>query len=124
MTMTNLAGTRLADFDMIREIGRGGMGIVYEARQVSLNRKVAIKLLATTLVLTPRAVDRFRREAEAAARLHHNHIVSIFSTGEENGIHYYAMELVAGPSLDRVLRQLRGETEPAAPDPMAQTDAY
>jgi serine/threonine protein kinase len=98
---------RLGDFEIIGELGRGGMGIVYEARQVSLKRKVALKVLSGGLGLTPRAVQRFRREAEAAAKLHHTNIVSIYATGEENGTHFYAMELIDGPSLDRVVRQMR-----------------
>src|SRR5437762_12704611 len=65
---------RLGDFELLRELGRGGMGIVYEARQVSLNRKVALKVLSGGLVLTSKAVQRFHREAEAAAKLHHTNI--------------------------------------------------
>ncbi|MGB2987077.1 MAG: serine/threonine-protein kinase [Phycisphaerae bacterium] len=94
---------QLGDF----EIGRGGMGIVYEARQVSLNRKVALKVLAGSLGLSSKAVVRFRREAEAAAKLHHTNIVPIYATGEHEGTHYYAMELVEGPSLNIVVRQMR-----------------
>ena len=100
-------GQRLGDFEVVRELGRGGMGVVYEARQVSLNRPVALKVLGTGLGLTPGAVQRFRREAEAAARLHHTHIVPVYATGEQDGTHFYAMELVEGPSLNHVIRQLR-----------------
>src|SRR5262249_49921342 len=89
--------------------GRGGMGIVYEARQVSLNRKVALKVLSGGLGLTSKAVQRFRREAEAAAKLHHTNIVPIYATGEENGTHFYAMELIDGPSLDQDIQQMRGK---------------
>src|SRR6058998_2088863 len=89
---------RLGDFEILREVGRGGMGVVYEARQVSLNRRVALKVLGSGLGLTPRAVQRFRREAEAAARLHHTNIVPVYATGEQDGIHFYAMELIEGPS--------------------------
>src|ERR1700758_3930792 len=98
---------RLGDFELLRELGRGGMGIVYEARQVSLNRKVALKVLSSGLGLTSKAVQRFHREAEAAAKLHHTNIVPIYATGEENGTHFYAMELIDGPSLDHVIRQMR-----------------
>jgi tetratricopeptide (TPR) repeat protein len=115
---------RLGDFEIVRELGRGGMGVVYEARQVSLNRKVALKVLSGGLGLTGKAVQRFRREAEAAAQLHHTNIVPVYATGEQDGVHYYAMELIEGPSLDQVLRQLRGPTEPATPAPLAQTTAY
>jgi serine/threonine protein kinase len=98
---------RLGDFEIVRPLGRGGMGVVYEARQVSLNRKVALKVLSGELGLTDRAVQRFRREAEAAAKLHHTNIVPVYATGEQDDTHFYAMELIDGPSLDKVLRQLR-----------------
>src|SRR5262245_12933848 len=113
-------GQRLGDFEIIREVGRGGMGVVFEARQVSLNRRVALKVLGPGLGLTPHAVQRFRREAQAAARLHHTNIVPVYATGEQDGTHFYAMELVEGPSLNHVLRQLRQApgTEPeGAGDP-------
>src|SRR5271168_3888079 len=99
--------THLGEFEVVRELGRGGMGVVYVARQVSLNRRVALKVLGPGLGLTPRAVDRFRREAEAAAKLHHSNIVPVYATGEADGVHFYAMELVDGPSLDGVIRQMR-----------------
>ena len=96
-------GKRLGDFAMIREIGRGGMGIVYEARQLSLNRKVALKVISGSFGLSSTAVVRFRREAEAAAKLHHTNIVPIYTTGEENGTHFYAMEYCDGMSLEDVI---------------------
>src|SRR5215471_19337336 len=105
---------RLGDFEIVREIGRGGMGVVYEARQVSLNRPVALKVLTGGLGLTPKAVQRFRREAEAAAKLHHTNIVPVYATGEADGFHFYAMELIDGPSLDRVITQLRKGPEASA----------
>src|SRR5262245_12364631 len=98
---------RLGDFEILRQIGRGGMGIVYEARQRSLNRNVALKVLSSGLGLTGKAVMRFRHEAEAAAKLHHTNIVPIYATGEDHGFHFYAMELVEGPSLDKLIRKLR-----------------
>src|SRR6202043_3801143 len=106
---------RLGDFELVRELGRGGMGIVYEARQVSLNRKVALKVLSGGLGLTSKAVQRFHREAEAAAKLHHTNIVPIYATGEEDGTHFYAMELIDGQSLDYVIRKMgagAGSAEP------------
>jgi hypothetical protein len=109
--MGDLLGNRLGDFEIVREVGRGGMGVVYEARQLSLNRRVALKVLAGGLGLTPKAVERFRREAEAAARLHHTNIVPVYATGEQDGVHFYAMELIDGPSLDAVIRELRGHTD-------------
>jgi serine/threonine protein kinase len=102
-----LQGQRLGDFEFIREVGHGGMGIVYEARQLSLNRPVALKVLSGSLGLTDKAVQRFRREAEAAAKLHHTNIVPVYATGEEHGTHFYAMELIDGPSLDRIIKQMR-----------------
>jgi serine/threonine protein kinase len=107
---------RLGDFEIGREIGRGGMGVVYEARQVSLNRQVALKVLSGGLGLTPKAVQRFRREAEAAARLHHTNIVPVYATGEEAGTHFYAMELIDGPSLDQVIRQMKASGGRQPPD--------
>src|SRR6476659_4386980 len=101
----------LGDFELIRELGRGGMGIVYEARQVSLNRKVALKVLKAGLGLTAQAVNRFRREAAAAAKLHHTNIVPIYATGEDGEYHFYAMELIEGSSLDRVIKAARLERE-------------
>jgi serine/threonine protein kinase len=97
------------------------MGVVYEARQLSLNRKVALKVLANSLGLTPKAVIRFKREAEAAARLHHTNIVPIYATGEQDGCHYYAMELIQGPSLDQVIRRMRQLSD--APSAAAEAPA-
>ena len=70
------------------------MGVVYEARQVSLNRKIALKVLSSGLGLTVNAVQRFHREAEAAAKLHHTNIVPVYATGEQDGTHFYAMDLI------------------------------
>src|SRR5438128_3017312 len=112
---------RLGDFEILREIGRGGMGIVYEARQVSLNRKVALKVLSGGLGLTPKAVQRFRREAEAAAKLHHTNIVPVYATGEEDGTHFYAMELIDGPSLDHVIQQMQATG--GRPDPTSNHES-
>ena len=110
---TDFVGRRLGDFEIVRELGCGGMGVVYEARQLSLNRRVALKVLAGGLGLTARAIDRFHREAEAAAKLHHTNIVPVYATGEEAGTQFYAMELINGPSLDQVLAQLRANAPKA-----------
>src|SRR5260221_3205813 len=104
--MSDVSPRRLGDFEILRELGRGGMGVVFEARQVSLNRKVALKVLSGGLGLTAKAVQRFRREAEAASQLHHTNIVPVYATGEQDGTHFYAMELIGGPSLDGVIRQM------------------
>ena len=126
--MTSLP-IRLGDFVIGREIGRGGMGIVYEARQTSLNRLVALKVLSSSVGLSPVAVQRFHREAEAAAKLHHTNIVPIYATGEQDGTHFYAMELIDGPSLDQVIRRLRQvpsdtPTPPIAGDASSDASTY
>ena len=107
----------IGDFEILGELGRGGMGIVYEARQKSLKRKVALKVLSSGLGLSSKAILRFRREAEAAGKLHHTNIVPIYTTGEDKGIHFYAMELIEGPSLDQVIKERKRaeiEDEPLA----------
>jgi len=97
----------LGDYRILREIGRGGMGIVYEAEQESLGRRVALKVLAASAVLDPRHLRRFHREAKAAARLHHTNIVPVFGVGEQDGLHYYVMQFIQGQGLDEVLVELR-----------------
>ncbi len=89
----------LGDYRLVREIGRGGMGVVYEAWQRSLDRHVAVKVMTPALVSSPGAVARFRREAGAAARLHHPGIVEVLGFGSEGDQHYFAMQLVEGESL-------------------------
>jgi hypothetical protein len=96
---------RIGDFEILAELGRGGMGVVYRARQISLNRIVALKLLSGQLVQSERSIRRFTREAQAAARLHHTNIVPIYAQGCEEKCFYYAMELIEGESLDKVLRR-------------------
>ena len=86
----------LGDFRIICEIGRGGMGVVYEAEQISLHRKVALKVLPFAAVLDSKHLQRFKNEAHAAAGLHHQNIVPIYSVGCERGVHYYAMQYVEG----------------------------
>jgi eukaryotic-like serine/threonine-protein kinase len=98
---------QLGDFRIIREIGHGGMGVVYEAEQESLGRRVALKVLSPTKFDSPKAVRRFRREAETVARLHHTNIVPVFGVGDEKGLHYYVMQLIEGESLDQVIKGLR-----------------
>jgi len=104
---------RLGDFLIRGEIGRGGMGAVYEAEQLSLGRKVALKVLRFGVVSDAEAIDRFKREAETIANLHHTNIVPIFSVGNEGGVNYYAMQFIDGPSLDRVVRSNDGASDAA-----------
>jgi eukaryotic-like serine/threonine-protein kinase len=92
--------TKLGDFRIIREIGRGGMGIIYEAEQISLKRSVALKVLNPSVADSKKQLERFRRESEAIARLHHTNIVPVFGIGEEDGIHYFAMQLIEGRPLN------------------------
>jgi len=97
----------LGDFRLIREIGRGGMGIVYQAEQLSLRRHVAVKILPEYVLLRRNRLKRFQCEARTAARLHHTNIVPVFGIGEQGGLHYYVMPLVRGVGLDEVLRELK-----------------
>ena len=98
---------QLGDYQLIREIGRGGMGIVYEGRQASLDRRVAIKILACPVLLDERQRRRFQTEARAAAMLKHPHIVTVHSVGQDQGINYYVMELIEGPSLREIIDRIR-----------------
>ena len=106
-----ISGLRqLGDFRIVREIGHGGMGVVYEAVQESLGRRVALKVLSPALLGSERAVSRFRREAETVARLHHTSIVPVFGVGEERGLHYYVMQFIDGQPLNEVIDGLRDKT--------------
>jgi serine/threonine protein kinase/tetratricopeptide (TPR) repeat protein len=98
---------RIGDFELLREIGRGGMGVVYEARQRSLDRRVAVKLLPFAAVLDSRQIARFKHEAQAAAQIHHPNIVPVFAIGVERGVHYYAMQYIDGQPLDRAIEEMR-----------------
>ena len=97
----------LGDFRILREVGRGGMGVVYEAEQVSLHRRVALKVLPFAATMDARHLQRFHNEAQAAACLHHTNIVPVFSVGCERGVHFYAMQFIDGQPLSEVIRQLR-----------------
>jgi WD40 repeat protein/serine/threonine protein kinase len=98
---------QLGDFRILREVGQGGMGIVYEAEQVSLGRHVALKVLPRNLLPDARAKRRFEREAKAAAKLHHTNIVPVFGVGEQDGLPYYVMQFIQGLGLDEVLDELK-----------------
>jgi len=103
-----LPGRSLGDYRLIRELGRGGMAVVYEAEQISLGRRVALKVLPFAAVLDPKQLQRFKNEALAAAHLHHAHIVPVYGVGCERGVHYYAMQYVEGQSLATAIRELKG----------------
>ncbi len=97
----------LGDFKILREIGRGGMGIVYEAEQLSLGRRVALKVLPFAAALDSKQLARFKNEAAAAAQLHHSHIVPVFAVGSDRGVHYYAMQLIEGITMADLIRQMQ-----------------
>jgi serine/threonine protein kinase/Flp pilus assembly protein TadD len=102
------------DFRILRELGRGGMGIVYEAEQLSLRRRVALKTLPLAATLDPRQLQRFRLEAQAAAQLHHCNIVPVFTVGCEQGVHFYAMQLIDGRTVAALIAERRGDRGDAA----------
>ncbi len=101
------SGRRIAGYRVVRELGRGGMGTVYEAVHVGLDRPVALKVLGTHAAPDSSARRRFLNEARTAAGLHHTHIVPVFDVGQVGGLCYYAMQRIEGSGLDRVLRHLR-----------------
>ena len=102
----------LGDYRLVREIGRGGMGVVYEAEQVGLGRLVAVKVLPLASLMDQRQLERFKNETCAAAMLKHSHIVSVYSVGCQRGMHFYAMELVEGQSLAQVIATLSDLRQP------------
>jgi eukaryotic-like serine/threonine-protein kinase len=97
---------RLGDYRLKREIGRGGMGVVFEAEDTSLGRRVALKVLPFAAILNDKQLARFRNEAQAAARLHHPHIVPVYAVGVDRGVHYYAMQYIDGRSLEDAISEL------------------
>ena len=100
---TLVAGRSFGEYELIEQIGRGGMGVIFKARQRSLNRLVALKLVSSGEFASPTMVQRFHLEAEAAASLHHPNIVPIYETGEIHGQHFFSMELIDGAGLDRYI---------------------
>jgi serine/threonine protein kinase/Flp pilus assembly protein TadD len=115
------ASGTLGDFHLLREIGRGGMGIVYEAEQVSLNRRVALKVLPFAATLDERRLQRFKMEAQAAAQLHHPNIVPVYGVGCERGVHYYAMQFIDGRTLSAAIEELRVKAEASSSLRLATT---
>lgn len=111
---------QLGDYRIVREIGRGGMGIVYEAEQVSLGRHVALKVLPRELIKNAKLRTRFEREAKAAAKLHHTNIVPVFGVGEDDNQCYYVMQYIQGMGLDVVINELR-ELQAAPPREIAES---
>ncbi|MDZ4783372.1 MAG: protein kinase, partial [Planctomycetia bacterium] len=109
----------LGDYHLLREVGRGGMGVVYEAEQISLSRRVALKILPFAAVLDPRHLQRFKNEAMAAAHLDHPNIVEVYGIGCERSIHFYAMRFIEGVTLADVVeakrRSLAGNVEERNP---------
>jgi serine/threonine protein kinase len=98
---------RLGDYRILREIGRGGMGIVYEAEQEALGRRVALKVLLGPAAQDAKLLARFRRESRTAAQLHHTNIVPVFDVGQQGNLCYYAMQFIRGQALDEVFRELQ-----------------
>ena len=101
------ASSVLGDFRLISEIGRGGMGVVFEAEQISLGRRVALKVLPFASVLHPSQQQRFQNEVRIAATLDHPNIVRVYAVGCDRGVHHFAMQFVDGQSLAEAIRQLR-----------------
>lgn len=117
----DLPHKELGDFKIKHEIGRGGMGIVYEAEQTSIGRKVALKVLPFAAVLDQKQIARFNNEAQAAGQLNHPHIVPVYSVGCERGVHYYSMQFIEGQPLDRAIDELRTWAGEAGHSPTAPT---
>src|SRR5262245_51340426 len=97
----------LGDFRIVREVGRGGMGVVYEAQQLSLDRRVALKVLPMAAAMDGKQLQRFQLEAHAAACLHHTNIVPVHAVGSERGVPFYAMQFIEGRSLAQLIAELR-----------------
>jgi serine/threonine protein kinase len=114
----------LGDYRLIREVGRGGMGVVYEAEQISLGRRVALKVLPFAATMDPRQLQRFKNEAKAAASLRHENIVHVYGVGCERGVHYYAMEFIDGLTLAHVIARRAGPRERPVDSPASVTVPY
>src|SRR5262249_24147896 len=98
---------QIGDYRILREVGRGGMGVVHEAEQISLGRRVALKVLPRQASADRVVQERFRREARAAARLHHTNIVPVYEVGQDGDVRFYAMQFIDGSGLDAVIAELR-----------------
>ncbi len=115
--------SQIGDYRILREVGRGGMGVVYEAEQVSLARRVALKVLPRRISGDPTVQERFRREARAAGRLHHTNIVPVYEVGQDGDVRFYAMQLIPGQGLDAVIIELRRLRERAGSEPKVTSAA-
>src|SRR5262249_38871933 len=102
------AGSSIGDYHLLREVGRGGMGVVYEAQQISLGRRVALKVLPFAATMNARHLQRFHNEARAAASLEHPHIVPVYGVGCERAVHFYAMKFIDGRTLAESIVERRG----------------
>jgi hypothetical protein len=112
LTAEEQMSNTLGDFRIIREVGRGGMGIVYEAEQTSLKRHVALKVLPFAGAMDSRQLQRFKNESLAAAQLHHTNIVPVYYVGCERGVHFYAMQYIEGQSLADAITEVRRVARP------------
>ncbi len=112
----NRAMRQIGDYRILREVGGGGMGVVYEAEQISLGRRVALKVLPQQMSGDPMVRERFRREARAAARLHHTNIVPVYEVGQDADVRFYAMQFIQGQGLDSVIAELRWLRDRSGPE--------
>src|SRR5207249_11847717 len=113
---------QIGEFRLLREVGRGGMGVVYEAHQTSLNRRVALKVLPFAAALDPKQLQRFQNEAQAAAQLHHTNIVPVYAVGCERSVHYYAMQYIEGQSVAALIQELRQQSRQGDKETRRQGD--
>ncbi|MFI5459935.1 MAG: protein kinase [Isosphaerales bacterium] len=120
LTGSGLPLKQLGDFRILREVGRGGMGVVYEAEQETLGRHVALKVLLLHVARDSTTLERFRREARAAARLHHTNIVQVFEVGQHGDVWFYAMQFIQGQGLDLVIEELRRLRDQSGREPSAK----
>jgi len=115
---------RIGEFTLIREVGRGGMGVVYEAFQESLHRTVALKILPLAGRINQRQIRRFQNESMAAAQLQHPNIIPVYSVGNDAGVHYYAMQLIEGKDLAQIIRFARNVVDSKVARPSGDTPRY
>jgi serine/threonine protein kinase/WD40 repeat protein/tetratricopeptide (TPR) repeat protein len=111
---------QIGDYRLLREVGRGGMGVVYEAEQVSLGRRVALKVLPRQAAPDGTILERFRREARAAARLHHTNIVPVYEVGQDGDVRFYAMQFIQGQGLETVIDELKRIRDRPGPAPASR----